>query len=292
MKYILIKRYPGSPKLGTIRKYEGNVWSDSNEFTSPIINPENYPEFWELVVEYPIGTKVHNSQTNTTYTKKEDGWYKPSEKTGYNDEMIIKSHYINIIEDKVVEKDYEILSYITIESELIKYKDLDINDDLNCDKYLKIHSVKRLSDGEIFIIGDIIDTRVDNKYKQEILEISIKNNTIVFRTKLGFVILSVAKKVKQPLFTTEDGVDIFEGDTYYKVVNESFQLLIMERAPKGKSLRSKVFSTKEKAEEYILMNKPVLSLNDIKNLNREYETIDRLMLKIKNLVKLKIQQSV
>lgn len=49
----------------------------------------------------------------------------------------------------IVEKDYEILSYITIESEIIKYKDLNINDECNCDKYLKIYSVKRLSDGEI-----------------------------------------------------------------------------------------------------------------------------------------------
>ena len=126
-RYRLIKEYPGSPKLGTIvyleteDNYMTNMENDFKLFPKKIV--ENYPEFWELVVEYPIGTKVHNSQTNTIYTKKEDGWYKPSEKTGYTDEIITKSNYINIIKDKVVEKDYEILSYITIESELIKYKE-------------------------------------------------------------------------------------------------------------------------------------------------------------------------
>ena len=74
MKYILKKEYPGSPKLGNIIDNLENDWI------------ENYPEFWE----------------------------------------------------EVVEKDYEILSYITIESEIIKYKDLNINDECNCDKYLKI----------------------------------------------------------------------------------------------------------------------------------------------------------
>jgi len=65
------------------------------------------------------------------------------------------------------------------------------------------------------------------------------------------------------IFTTEDNVDIFEGNTYYKVVNKTFQLFIMENVSKGESLKSKVFSTKEKAEKYILMNEKSLSPNDI-----------------------------
>lgn len=116
---------------------------------------------------------------------------------------------------EVVEKDYEILELSLqrsikhqIVSALGNSEDYTISL-LNCNGN-KIHSVKRLSDGEIFTIGDIIDTRVDNKYKQEILEISIKNNTIMFKTKLGFVILSVAKKVKKPLFTTEQRSEIEE----------------------------------------------------------------------------------
>ena len=31
-KYKLIKEYPGSPKIGTICKYTGNMWDDVQEF--------------------------------------------------------------------------------------------------------------------------------------------------------------------------------------------------------------------------------------------------------------------
>jgi len=59
----------------------------------------------------------------------------------------------------------------------------------------------------------------------------------------------------------------------------------------GKPLNHKVyFSNKEKAKEYILLNKPVLSLNDYINTNPlgGKHTIDKLT----KLVKSKIQQSV
>ena len=146
--------------------------------------------------------------------------YPGSPKLGYIDDLNKSGHnnqgeYVQAMYDRnpefwekvVVEKDYEILFVITNNNKFIEKV---YNQDATIEPYWKIHSVKRLSDGEIFTIGDIIDTRVDNKYKQEILEISIKNNTIVFRTKLGFVILSVAKKVKKPLFTTEQRSEIEE----------------------------------------------------------------------------------
>lgn len=70
--------------------------------------PNNYTEITfeqfkkyvlkEETVEYPINTEVLNTQTNSIYIKKENGWYKASYKTGYTDEMIAKSNYINIIE--------------------------------------------------------------------------------------------------------------------------------------------------------------------------------------------------
>ena len=43
MKYILKKEYPGSPKLGNIIDNLENDWI------------ENYPEFWEEVVEKDYG---------------------------------------------------------------------------------------------------------------------------------------------------------------------------------------------------------------------------------------------
>ena len=55
MKYKLIKEYPGSIKLGTIvyleteDNYMTNMENDFKLFPKKIV--ENYPEFWEEVVE-------------------------------------------------------------------------------------------------------------------------------------------------------------------------------------------------------------------------------------------------
>ena len=248
-KYRLIKIYPGSPSLNTICKYEGNPWSDSNEFTNPVLNPKYYPEFWELVVE----------------------------------------------------KDYEILSLVHKEqNRILLAKDANIDIFLECKldyNYWSIHSVKRLSDGEIFTIGDIIDTRVDNKYKQEILEINLGINDLllkdklIFKTKSGYVVSHIAVKVKQKLFTTEDGVDIFDysKDHFYYVKKESFKLCENLKVTnpnvtfKYEPEKELYFSTKEKAEEYILLNKPCLSINDLKAWG------DLAILELKKLVKTKLK---
>jgi hypothetical protein len=83
--------------------------------------------------------------------------------------------------------------------------------------------------------------------------------------------LNDAIKLKQPLFTTEDGVDIFEDDIFwnvgttynlndYQITNNKYELVFLKDG-------SKQFSTKEKAEKYILMNKPCLSLQDLLDSN-------------------------
>ena len=294
MKYILKKEYPGSPKLGTIINDSKTTLGISYyENCKGFIG--NFPEFWKLIVEYPIGTKVHNSQTNTTYTKKEDGWYKPSEKTGYNDEMIIKSHYINIIEDKVVEKDYEILEvkgkYGAVSS-YIEILDSDLKDKT-------IFKIKRLSDGEIFTIGDITNYDIIKKIK-------VNNDSFCIITK-DYDLWNKSKTIvnfcKQPIFKTEDCVDIFEGDNIYWVNINTFEKVNCNKYNDDlgeisiKSLLSKKyeckavgFSTKEKAEEYILLNKPCLSYNEVLNATkiRNKNTFETL----KDLVKSKIQQSV
>jgi len=171
--------------------------------------------------------------------------------------------------EEIIEKDYEILSfynkegksYYNVITQGYYYSEPASSRSLTyCLLYYKIHSVKRLSDGEIFTIGD----KVKDIYEETnviINNFELNHNNININDNHAKI--SEINKVKQPLFTTEDGVDIFEGDTYYKVINETFQLLIIEKASKEESLKSKLFSKKEKAEEYILMNKKSLSPNDI-----------------------------
>lgn len=72
--------------------------------------------------------------------------------------------------------------------------------------------------------------------------------------------------VKKPILITEDGVDIFEGDDYYYVSKEKLNIVYVESSDKRFDSKKEGlldFKYKSNAEEYILINKPLLSLNDL-----------------------------
>ena len=203
---------------------------------------------------------------------------------------------------EVVKKDYEILSLI--EGKII----------YPCDKYSKdyinqlfntlgvsIHSVKR-NDGEIFTIGDKVACQdcigeIKNFFIYGVINIEgigTKDNPNMPwsfpLTELWDDMTELPQKVKKPLFTTEDGVDIFEGDRFWntrllelteiQVTNKKYPLLFLTDG-------SKSFSTKEKAEEYILMNKPCLSLKEVLEI---VPFLDRSERKLKELVQQKLNK--
>lgn len=73
-----------------------------------------------------------------------------------------------------------------------------------------------------------------------------------------------AEIVKEPLFTTEDGVDIYEGDEYWVIfIYYEPKRLIGVSTIKYTKEGKKRFSTKEKAQEYLDLNKPQYSKQDI-----------------------------
>lgn len=323
-KYILIRIYPGSPKLGSIIQNTNPVndakdcwfhkdWCKPNicSFILPkSTNPENNPEFWE----------------------------------------------------EIIEKDYEILSFINVNNKIYSLQEygnyfnseLKYNSYEYCLRMLKIHSVKRLSDNEIFTIDDKCHIN-GNGYRCPIIKIELTKNgetghlekyrnketiKITLETKMletsnsrpwgpfefdcvskskiplfttedgvgiylgdeswilhknTWILSNIptvhnnpnwmqigesahwefsTKKAAQtyidinkpkPLFTSEDGVDIFEGNTIYGI-NTEWEIFShftnLENKIKNWGIKP-IFSTKEKAEQYILMNKPCLSLNDI-----------------------------
>ena len=151
MKYILKKEYPGSPKLGNIIDNLENDWI------------ENYPEFWE----------------------------------------------------EVVEKDYEILSVSLQRSDKHKihnvseYKNTVIEALLNCNGN-KIHSIKRLSDSEIFTIGDKVVGYNNSIAKIKTIDLVGEISLNIGTDKSEGFSLKNLKKVKQPLFTTEQRSEIEE----------------------------------------------------------------------------------
>ena len=218
-KYRLIKTYPGSPKLSTeIIETQINSLCPVNECyinrktfmligddSFEIKNPENYPEFWE----------------------------------------------------KVVKKDYEILCIKHKESKCFYRNSIDLRN-LN---FYDIHSVKRLSDGKVFNIGENATTALNNYGPITAFEINC--NRMYIRTngssKGTFSCNIKDLKVFKKLFTTEDGVDIFEGDLYHAVTKKNNKMLINLNAEKEApnfppiwSMKDFIcFSYRKKAQEYI-----------------------------------------
>jgi hypothetical protein len=269
IKYKLIKEYPGSPKIGQIVTKKKPLENPNGFYTekgvlSIVDNPENYPEFWEKVVEkdYEILSFIQNSQCKDLWKKcSSDKWAR------FNG-----NHFITI-------------PYSTEEM-------------LNSSWY-KIHSIKRLSDSQIFTVGDNTTTGVIEAFEFD------SNKNLYFKVSNlvgGFYNynLSLLKKIKKPLFTTEDGIDIYEGDTIHQIRLETFDYhSYIWGTINGKNGIPfdgfKMFSIKEKAEEYILENKPCLSIKDVKyyldnhrTFGKDYEAKQSFINKLKELAVNKI----
>ena len=222
--------------------------------------------------------------------------YPGSPKLGFiTDRTMYFPEYYPSFWQPVVEKNYEILSLVASEknpqhkkgSKFLHNKDYKFKN-MHPTEFWNIYSVKRLSDGEIFTIGDKTNFGLISK-------IVINNNSLSFyfeQKSCGYNLQTLIKW--KQLFTTEDGVDIFKGDKYWKV-NNYLNLSNRQKATGSTSdlNPAKYFSTKEKAEEYILMNKPCLSLNDIENaMDQTSYLISSKLNKFRDYLKSKIQQSV
>lgn len=245
-KFKLIKEYPGSPKLNTIIIHKDNGWIDpypSVEHDQMILIDWviKYPQYWEEIIEkdYEILSLKYNDYIYAFI--KNNKYFKTKDCSG----------------------GYVCLKDILTED--IKYR-------------ASIRSVRRISDGEIFTIGDRVcfcsnrftlvgfrtsDTNAGHKL---IVDVKSLENNLSYSYELQSI-----KHIKQPLFTTEDDVDIFEGATFYHVdLNWYIGSGRTTTHPFQKLKGYKEFSTKEKAQEYIDLNKPKYSLNDILSVAKDY----------------------
>lgn len=132
------------------------------------------------------------------------------------------------------------------------------------DPETEIYSVKRLSDGEVFSIGD--DMTMENRTETIIgFEIIGSIHMMAKHKDSGSWNIMFVKKAKAVLFTTEDGVVIYTRDHYWFVdcefnINEWEASEMNNKGDSGK----RCFSTKEKAEEWVLWHRPLISLSEIK----------------------------
>lgn len=212
-------------------------------------------------------------------TQTKEGFYN-SEKYG-----LVHKELIELSSDwkEIIEKDYKILTLIGNKNNE-NYKNIIIKcegaNKKEPNDHWDINSVQRLCDLEVFTVGDNVENFNFKGYKIENIDLS--DNTIFFRCKIDdhttfHISLKEAKRYKTPLFTTQDGVDIYED--YNGVIHNVCNLGSFEYVPTNfKSYTSILnkdfdyytknknwlfFSTKEKAQEYIDLNKPKYSFNDI-----------------------------
>ena len=65
-----------------------------------------------------------------------------------------------------------------------------------------------------------------------------------------------------PIFTTKDGVGIKKDDNYYRVDEDDFEISFC-KANGGEPYNDLKFSTEKAAKEYVINNKPVLTLSEV-----------------------------
>lgn len=169
----------------------------------------------------------------------------------------------------------------------LPYKNLD--EALNNE--FKISSVKRLSDGQVFNIGDKIYANFGQRITIEHMAIKTKSGSndkslYMWQVNYGGVFVENAE-VYKPLFTSVDGVDIYKFDKFYVVNNRFFNLQETHggqfQNEKWKNLR---FANREKAVEFITENKPCLSVNDVEKIIKNKPVFDSPILpSLKSLVK-------
>lgn len=231
-------------------------------------------------------------------------------------------HFENVLKfpefwEEIIDKDYEILAfsknvdgvehlfhlrkeggYKHEDSSSIPLYSLDY---LLALPHLHIHSVKRLSDGEIFTVGDKVSmVFIDKTIDLPITGINIEGDNLYLRGKEGTTSFSkchikyLEKAKEQPLFVTEDGYPVFRYNhlPLYNVYLWGFTIWVNDENSlyDPDLINFKYFTNKKAAENFIACHKPVLSFNDINKIAIEFGVVLPYTLKkeLKNLAKSKL----
>jgi hypothetical protein len=238
-QYKLIKEYPRSPKLNTVV-----TWADSDKFktiyccidqTMILVEEiENYPEFWQKIItkNYEILSFRNKNKPYNVYTLEKDG------------------------------------KYHGISGSCIPYE--------YCIDHYAIHSVRRLSDNVTFTQGDRIKSTFDSHVKADIIvdfgqiySDRYKCDDIFATFKDGLSLISFEHDT--PLFRTSDNVPIFIGDKVWSVVPDILLLCSWDKVTiDHKNFTGITFSTEAAARNYIDLNKPQYTKQQILNLSSKF----------------------
>jgi hypothetical protein len=254
-------------KTGEIATYKDGVFKQGRFCVE--IGTEPSKEFWEEIIEIKPLYFINSFISNRNIINIPEGT------------IVIKDKNNNFISHP-----HTYFQVLSTEKELLNNHDW------------SIYSIIRISDGEIFTLGDktnkgiINSINIDNRFSnhnKHIISLMI-NSTTGYR-------LDELKKLKL-LFTTEDGIDIFEGDEYYPIHKGSYQKgnkSIARKTYEDSNYSNNdwiLFGKKENADMYLILNKPCLSLNDIWDISNNKSSDDNYVIidkrKLKDLVKSKL----
>jgi hypothetical protein len=283
------KNYPvGTKVVDTNEETKGYIYEKQADGLWKINNMDCYTisessigkgRRFELVEEtlcVPIGTKFQDRNGKIIYTI--DSVEKDVVKITWN-----KNCYTHIFVSKcnekfnnekwVIYKDYEILSFINKEKEIFyKRSHGDFGKDgsvyLFTEKELidygyEIYSVKRICDDITFAIGNIIKGISGIGCVINEIKLSSDKNQIFFNPKSGNINLENAIKF---VLETDDNKNIYMGDFYWTVTKSNLNLYKRTAGQENKTNDYNYYAHKENAEHYILMNKSVLSMQDVINI--------------------------
>lgn len=137
-----------------------------------------------------------------------------------------------------------------------------------------IHSIERLSDGQIFTLGDIISAKewkeINGSKEDKIITISF-DKTRPIRCEKGWIV-DIEDIISSMLICiTEDNVRIYSNlkDAIVKVdENFNYSSIKLENTKYECELykddkKTKFFSSQIAAKEYIIFNKPCISITDL-----------------------------
>ncbi len=263
-KYKLIKEYPGR-KIGDIA----------------IVNKTLLPTFeWEINKEFQLNITIPYEFTNSDFFEEiiDKEW------------QILEFYGIISAENNSTHKerkDIYLLDNYKYKDGAVGYILMGMTNEVwaldECVKFLKIHKVKNQITNEIFTIGD--KTNYDT-----ILNFYIISNKMKVICGGGSSVIEVnlndLKKSKY-IFKTEDDIEIFIKDKYY-TVDSTF--IIKENnciTTSGSRVNLRYFSTYDKAQEYVILNSNIFSLQQIidNTYHLDIDDIDRLKLLAKNYIK-------
>lgn len=241
-KYKLLKWYPSLPVSiieGDIVTYNKDLEKYSKDITLDLIAPrevEYMPEYWEKVVEHKF--KITSFVTISNYGSVPKGTVSRIKEyvDGDSNHEAILEHLID-------------------------------------NPFWQINSVKRISDGMSFSLGDMVSNPGKPPFK--LFQIRLDDGEIIFTAKNGGICPDSSKcNVSTILLETMDGVKKSEGDIVIGVILDddliSYQLIEpfeLRKENLDLLVEKKVFlfSTIEKVEEFLALKLRILSLEDVSN---------------------------